>query len=409
VRVWLSQFTGAVIASAAASAASLVAGILALRLLPPDDAGRFTLLISVAGMLAVIALFGQANLINRVYAGQARAYHWPLDLRNSLSLSAALALLGLAVVAALFPFSTFELAFLAGFAILTVLVQVTAAMLNSYRRYVWASVLLRLSNALLVVPLGAAFFGLLPLALNDLLLFQLLIVLLCALLGLITVQRALPAPAGLPPIPLLERRETIGLAILTFSHLVLDPGLLVIAGYRLVPADLAGFGAYFTLFGPFLLVWAILLQTVGVEYGRNPAFPTRRVLLVVWVSLLPVVALSTALLPLLASFLYKGKYDAFSGIALPVSLMGGLLMAEAAPRGIIAVLAPARLLRIYTAVQAVLAMAMAALALWMVGGLAVPGIAWAGVIMLLGRNLVAYAFFAGVSAPREQSSVASVQ
>jgi hypothetical protein len=208
---------------------------------------------------------------------------------------------------------------------------------------------------------------------------------------------------------LLERRETIGLAVLTFAHLLLDPGLLVIAGYRLAPAELAGFGAYFTLFGPFLLVWSILLQTVGVEYGRNPSFPTRRILLAVWLALPLIVALSTVLLPVLASFLYKGKYDAFSGIAWPVSLMGALLLTEAAPRGIIAVLSPARVLRLYTTAQAILAVAMAALSVWMVNELAVPGIAWAGVIMLLGRNLVAYAFFAGLSASGKPSSISSLQ
>ncbi len=406
MRSWFTKFTGAVFASALASAAALLAGILALRGLPADQAGRFTLITSAAGMLGVIALFGQSTLISRLYARHSTAYHWPRDLLNSLLVSAAITAAGVAVVALTFRFTAFELAFVGAFALLTALIQVAAAMLSSYRQYVLASVLVRLSNALLVVPLGIAALGLLALDGDRLLGFQLLIAVLCGVLAVIGVRALLPAPGGMPPIPIKQRGESIGFAILIFTHLLLDPGLIVLAGYYLSATDIAGFGAYFTLFGPFLLVWGILLQTVGVEFGRNPAFPKRNLLLVVWSALVPVVLTTWAVLPGLASLLYQSKYDAFSGVALPMGLMGGLLLTEAVPRGFISIMAPAAALRRYIAVQAAFAVAMAVLILLLVGRFGVHGAAWAGAIMLVGRNVIAYASFAGLQAaapsPAEQ-------
>jgi hypothetical protein len=266
-------------------------------------------------------------------------------------------------------------------------------MLSSYRHYVLASVLLRLSNALLVVPLGIAAIGVLPLNVGGLLGWQLLIAALCGVLAVAGVWSLLPAPAGLPAIPIGERRESLGFAVLVFTHLLLDPGLIVLAGYRLSSADIAGLGAYLTLFGPFLLIWSILLQTIGVEFGRDPSFPKKTLLLSVWGALVPVVLATWALLPALASLLYKSKYDAFSGVALPVALMGGLLLTEAVPRGFISVMAPPGPLRRYVAVQAVFAAAMVVLILLLVERFAVNGVAWAGAIMLLGRNVIAYLSF----------------
>ena len=76
VKPWLMKFSGAVLVSAVTAGTGLVAGILVLRLLPPADAGRYTLVTSIAGLIGVIGLFGQPNLVNRLYAQQ----HDPVSL-----------------------------------------------------------------------------------------------------------------------------------------------------------------------------------------------------------------------------------------------------------------------------------------------------------------------------------------
>jgi hypothetical protein len=69
------------------------------------------------------------------------------------------------------------------------------------------------------------------------------------------------------------------------------------------------------------------------------------------------------------------------------------------PRGFISVMAPAVMLRRYIAVQAAFAAIMLVVIVLMVGLLGVNGAAWAGVIMLIGRNAIAYLHFLQLRAP----------
>src|SRR5258708_9297144 len=239
IRSWFTKFSGAVAISAVASTLGLLGSILVLRVLDPAAAGHYTLIISIATFIGIASLFGQPNLINRLYARAAAPYHWPRDLLNTLSLSAALILPCVLLVRLLYPLSIFEIGFVAVFSFLTALVTTSAAMLNSFRHYVWSSLLLRATNALFVIPMGLAALGYFQPGMDGLLIFLLIIAATAGSMGLLGLR--LYIPSGLQPIPVEERRETFGMAVLVLTHLVLDPRLIVIAGYRLSPASVAGF------------------------------------------------------------------------------------------------------------------------------------------------------------------------
>ncbi len=402
MKAWLAKLSGAMVISTMAAALGLLAGILVLRLLDPDDAGRYTLIISMATFIGIASLFGQPNLINRLYARSQTPYHWPRDLFNALQLSGLVILLCLVFVLVFYRLTAFEIGFVAGFSLLTAVVNTSAYMLNSYRHYIWSTLLMRLPNALFILPLGLMALGFFSAKPNSLLGSQLVIVTLCASLGIAGLLIHLPT--GLQPIPLEERKETFGMAILVLTHLLLDPGLIVIAGLRLPPASIAGFGGYFNLLGPFLLLWSILIQTISVEFGRNPSFPKRRILQTVWGLLIPIAVGSWAILPKLVHFLYDGKYDGFTGIALPISLIGGLLLIEAVPRGFVTALTDNLTLRKFIRDQAWMALLMLGLEILLLNRLGVYGVAWTGVFLMLGRSLVVYKYF-WITRDQRKSSV----
>lgn len=391
MKAWLSKFSGAILISAMAAVLGLLASILVLRILDPNDAGRYTLIISMATFIGIASLCGQPNLINRLYARSKTPYHWPRDLFNALSLSSLVILLCIALVAIFYSLSLFEITFIAAFSLLSAAVNTSAYMLNSYRHYIWSTLLLRLPNALFIIPVGLIALGYLNAGPAGLLGSQLIIVTACGVIGLTGLFIYLPA--GPQPIPMEERRETFGMAILVLTHLLLDPGLIVIAGYWIAPALIAGFSGYFNLLGPFLLLWSILIQTISVEFGRNPSFPKRKIFQTVWGLFVPVIVLSWAILPKLVNILYRGKYDSYVGLALPIGLIGGLLLIEAVPRGFVTAVTDNLTLRRFIRDQALMAIIVVGLEMIFINHFGIYGVAWTGALLMLGRNMVVYAYF----------------
>jgi hypothetical protein len=391
MKSWLTKSGNAFILSAVAAGLSLLSAILILRLLNPDEAGTYTLVTSTASLIGLIGLFGQPNLISRLYARSKVPYHWRRDLINTLSISSVVIFLCILIVLIAYRFSGFQIFFVAVFSLLNVIIYTSAYMLNSYRHYIWSALLLRLTNALFVIPVGLMALGLFQADILSLLTFQLVIAAICAVLGMLALKLYLPT--GLNHISALERRESFDLAILVMAHLLLDPGLIVIAGRQLSYPLIAGLGAYINLLGPFLLVWSILTQTISVEFGRNPSFPKRKILLTLWGALIPIFVLSSAILPGLADILYKGRYNDIQAIALPISLIGGLLITETVPRGFVAAVADSPTLKRYIRAQVLVTLVAGGLEILLVNLFGVYGAAWTGAILMLGRNIVGYSYF----------------
>jgi O-antigen/teichoic acid export membrane protein len=390
MKYWFSRFSGAVVLSIIASVATFIAGVFVLRVLNPASAGRFSLITSAAGMVGLLGLFGQHSMINRAYARNQISYYWQRDLANTILFSSVIIVFATALMAISYSFTAGETIFIAAIALLTVFIYAGAFMLNSHRHYVWSTLLLRLPNALFIIPVALAMIGLMKADVTGFLISQVIIGFACSMIGLAGLS--INMPAGTIPIPLEERKEAVGLFLLLATHLFIDPGMIVMAGYFVAPDQLAAFAGLMNLLRPFILIWSILLQTLSVEFGRNHQFPKRRLLLGMWALALPLFLVTWTAAPAVMDFLYSSKYNFVNPAALPISLLGALLITETVPRSFIAGAADDRDLRRYIRDQMLSALICAAAGIVLINQFGVFGAAWTGFVLMLMRNWIAYAY-----------------
>lgn len=390
MKYWFTRFSGAVILSAATSVATFLAGIFILRILKPDAAGEFTLVTSIASMVGLFSLFGQHTVINRLYSRSQTPFNWQRDLTVTTAYGSIIIFLTMAVIIYFYSFTWIELVFIALSALMTVFIYTGASMLSSYRHYIFSTLLLRLPNVLFMIPVVLAMLGLMRAEVPGFLLSQVLIGLVCCAAGEVGLFRFMPVGSNITSWN--ERKESIGFFLLIVTHLLIDPGLIVIAGYFVLPDQLAAFAGYMNLLRPFLLIWSILLQTLAVEYARNHQFPRRKLLLGIWGLAIPLFLFAWAILPFLLDFLYSGKYNMISSAALPIGLLGALLITETVPRSYISGVADNHTLQKYIRDQVVLAVISLAIEIALIVQLGVLGAAWGGCVLMFTRNLIAYIY-----------------
>jgi len=390
MKYWFARFSAAVVLSIIASVATFIAGVFILRLLDPASAGKFSLITSAAGMVGLLGLFGQHSMINRVYARNQIAYYWQRDLAVTILFGSVIITLATALTAKVFSFTWAETAYVAATALLTVFIYAGSFMLNSQRHYVWSTLLLRFPNALFIIPVALALTGLMKADVTSFLISQVIIGLACSMIGLAGLY--LNMPAGTISISIKERKEAIGLFLLFATHLLIDPGMIVMAGSFVAADQLAAFAGLMNLLRPFLLIWSIFLQTLGVEFGRNHQFPKSRLLLGTWALALALFFVTWAAMPALMDFLYSSKYNLIIPAGLPISLVGALLITETVPRSFIAGAANDRDLRRYVQDQILSALICTAAGIALINRLGIFGAAWAGFLLMLVRNWVAYAY-----------------
>ncbi len=390
MKYWFTRFSGAVILSAVTSVATFLAGVFILRILKPDAAGEFTLVTSIASIVGLFGLFGQHTIINRIYSRSQTPYNWQRDLTVTTAYGSIIIFLAMAVTIYFYSFTWTELIFIALSALMTVLIYTGSSMLNSHRHYIFSTLLLRLPNALFMIPIALAMLGLMHAEVSGFLLSQILIAFVCAAAGVVGLFRFMPAGSNTTSWE--ERKESIGFFLLIITHLLIDPGLIVIAGYFVLPDQLAAFAGYMNLLRPFLLIWSILVQTLGVEYARNHQFPRRKLLLGICGLAIPLFFFTWAVLPFLLDFLYSGKYNMISSAALPIGLLGALLITETVPRSYIAGVADNHTLQKYIRDQIVLALISLAIEIVLIVQLGVLGAAWGGCVLMFTRNLIAYTY-----------------
>jgi hypothetical protein len=206
----------------------------------------------------------------------------------------------------------------------------------------------------------------------------------------LTAQRV---PRGDVALTLRQRVSNIYLGIMASTHLLLDQGLMVIAGIISQNAPLAAFSALSTLVGPLYLAQGVVRQMVLVETARDDAFNYRRVALILWAAAALMIGGMVLLLPTLSHLIYGGRYDAFNNLALPLALVGGLLITEILPRSMLVGRASDRWLNRFASVQVIVAAAGVVIGLAMGGANGMQGVAWAGVVIVVLRVLAAYGLF----------------
>jgi len=389
---WIIVFGRTTGAAVVTTLFTLVANVLILRILPVVDAGRYALLISLAPMLALLGGFGQAALLKRRYSLRPPgAFNWSRDLAGSLLFSAPGLLLSVLAAMLVYRLSPGSIVFLSLAAPLLVLSQATAGVLDSHRLYVWAGVLIRLPNSLMVIPAGAVL--LLP-GLADLWFFlaaQIAVIGVSVALGLLLLVRRVPrGPAVISP---RERAEGLSLGIMSGTNPLLSQGVIAVAGAIVPPGSLAALAAIATLVRPVHLIHNLALGILTVELARDRKLRRARVGWMLGVGAVLLVLILSACMPLLTRVAYGGRYQGFVGLGLPLVLIGGLLLTEILPRAYVKGSAATSQLKRFALWQVGIALCGVVMILASSKSAGVVGATWAGVAIAVLRNLVAYLFY----------------
>jgi hypothetical protein len=402
MKSWFTLFSGAVVMTALAALLSFAASILVLRLLSLSDTARYVLLSSLADLISVGGFLGQAIFLNRIYSRSDTPYRWQRDLSGTFLFCSPLLIGTILLAIFLYRLDAFESFFVVSTVTLDGLALLCAWMLNSQRHYSWSALLLRLANLLLILPIGVMTLVWHSASLHQVLIAQILIDLVCAVAGLALVAQLMPS--GHKTLSFRERWQTGILGVMILSSLIYDPGLAAVGGYFIGGAALASLGAYITLARPFAILQGLFVQTLSVELVRNWTFPRRAINILLGLGA-PVLALGAALaLPTVSHFLFSGRYDDFSALALPFALAGGLMLTESLPRSAILGLGGSETLNQFAFTQVGITICLVALEIGLVIRFGVIGIGWAAMAMFLLRNLVSYRFYFSNSLYRASTS-----
>ena len=391
MKSWFTLFSGAVVVSGIAAMLSFAASVLVLRLLSLPDTGDYVLLSSLAGLISVGGYFGQATFLNRTYARSETTHNWQKDLLGTYLYCAPLLVAATLVVIVLYQLGVFESFFVISTVLLDGLAMLCAWMLNSQRHYSWSSLLLRLANILLILPVGWMILAWHTASLYQVLTAQIIIDLLCAVAGLLLMNRLMPA--GEKTLKVRERWQSGIFGIMIFSTLIYDPGLAAVGGYFVADAPLAAIGAYLTLARPFAILQTLLVQTLSVEVVRDRTFPRGKTSLAITLGGALLTIGAVILLPLISHALFSGRYDDFSALALPFALAGGLMLTECMPRSAILGLGNPTTINQYALGQLAITLVVIAVEIGLVLRVGVIGIGWAATVIYLLRNLLSYRIY----------------
>jgi O-antigen/teichoic acid export membrane protein len=379
--------------TAFAGVLSLIGTALLLRSLPVDQAGLLALLLALVESFSLIGSLGQPSMITRLYSASDRGhFDWPRDLAATLGFALIPLGVALAIASIVYDLELVHIVYLAANSLLLIALSSGCFMLNGYGHYKWASTLLRLPNALLLIP------GLFTV--TSVLSARLPVVLGVYSVGLVLTLVALLAfllrslPKGQNRITVQQRFEGLVFLASTGIAFLPDQGLVAIAGAFLQPERLAIYAAIAVLLRPFNVASYILSSIMTPELVRRQRRSYRRLVLGLWAVALSSAVVGAVLGPPVAHWVYSGRYDAGLGLMPILALAGGLQIAAVLPKSDLGGRAPMALLRRLVFVL------LAGLSVLTVGGflliarLNILGIAITGAALNTLRNAVSYLFWA---------------
>jgi O-antigen/teichoic acid export membrane protein len=378
--------------TASAGVLTLVGTTLLFRALPTDEAGRLALSLALLEILGLLGSLGLPNMITRLYGAAGRdAFDWPLDLAGTAALAVIPVTIGVLATSAVYDLPSGTLSFLVIGAILLVAINTGCFMLNAHGHYIWSSLLLRLSSAMLIVPGTWTFVAGNSTRLVPLLLFYSSGLALTLMILIWLLSRHLSR--GSRRITLSQRLEaTVFLASTGMSFLP-DQGITAIAGALLRPETLALYAAMAVFARPFKLGTNILSMIMTPELVRRRRARYLNLTLGLW-SLALLSSLGIALLgPGVAHWVYGGRYDGGLGLLPFLALGGALQLTVVLPRSDLGGRAPMALLRrLFLALAAVFGL-LAILSAFMITTLGILGIAIAALALQVSRTLITYVYW----------------
>lgn len=323
----------------AASLVTFAAITILLRSLPIDEAGLFALSLALVETLSLVGSLGQSTLITRMYAGVSDdAYDWLMDLIRLVGLSVVPIGLGVLITRLIYPLSNSDLGLIFAAALLSVPVGLAGFMLNSKLHHVWGSLLLRLPNTLLILPALLAYWK--PTFNNLANVLALYVLGSAASLALAVSILSTHLRRGRKRITLRQQVEGLVFLIPGGSYLLLDQGIVAIAGAFLDPSRLAAYAAIAILLRPFRLVASILTMVFSPQFIRNDRASYARPLL--WLgSLAGAAGLAFILLgPIVADTIYGNRYSSAYSLIPWLALVGVMQVIRTVPTSHMAGRAP---------------------------------------------------------------------
>lgn len=394
-RGWWRVLSGSLGASASATLAGVAANVLILRLLPPDDAGSYALLITLLYTAGTLAPLGQGTYLARFYHRVgATGRDWRADLGGVAALSLLVLLVSTPVLATVYALSAKESACLCIGAFLFATLSCAGSLLAEQRRYTLSNLLVRLPNAMLLLPAAAICLlpapHRLPLVLAGLIAFL--------TLGLAVAFAALRRQMPTGTLRTSWRQRMGGLVFLASALGLLLPerGLIALAGVHLSPVEIAALVAL----GSFLRVFDLVGDAGGRVAAREMARgdrPGRRWLLLPLPVALGLAVAAWLALPSMVHLLFRGRYDAVIPLIPWLAAAAALRLAEVVPRTYLVFAGSERALHRSTTAHFLVALAGIALAMGWIAREGLPAVAYAALLIAAARLAVSYAFVPSVS------------
>ncbi len=391
-RHWSRLLGPPTLATAATSLVTLAATALLFRQLPEEAAGTLALLFAVLEIMTLIGILGQSTVITRRYSLQnEHGFDWQRDLMTIVALSIPIGLVGSVIAGLLLPLTLPSLAYLFFSSVLFVSILALVWMLNSHGHYVWSSILLRIPNALLIIP--ALLITLLPrfsqleLVIGLHFVGFLAVLLTSYWLALRHIRR------GSARISSSERKQGLVFLVNQASLLLSYQGIFALGGALVSPARLASYAAMALLLRVFKLLTSIQSMVVTPELIRAERPNYRR--LIAGAAAIAIIAgvLTVAFAPMLADWAYSGKYDEGLVLIPWLALAGMLMILEIIPRSHLIGRTRWPTVRRFVLSEGTFMLGVFVIGVVIVARLDILGIAIATTLALAIRNLFSYSFF----------------
>ena len=350
------------------------------------------MLLAVLEIMALAGSLGQTTVITRRYSREnAQGFDWRHDLMTIAAISIPVGLVGSVIAGLLLPLNPLSLAYLFFSSLLFVSILALVWMLNSHGHYVWSSILLRIPNALLIVP--ALLITLLPK------LSQLEVVIGLHFVGLLAVLlisywlASRNIRRGTSRISADERKQGLVFLVNQSSLLLSYQGILVVGGALISPARLASYAAMALLLRAFKLLTSIQSMVLTPELIRTERPNYWR--LISWAAAIAIIAglLTVAFAPTLAEWAYSGKYDEGLVLIPWLALAGMLMILEIIPRSHLIGRTRWPTVKRFVLSQGAIMLFVFAVGVFIVMQLNILGMAIATTLALSVRNLFSYGFF----------------
>ena len=388
---WLKIFSEPLGATIIASFGIILANILVFRLLSLHDAGLFTLLIAISQTLYFLGTLGQPLLLRRIYSSQPpEKFDWLRDLFSTIMLLIPGVIMGCFLSGGIYNFMREHILFIFFMSLGLIIVDLISKMLLSQSYYMWGSLLLRLPNSLLILPVLVL--SLIPDSerLRVLLILHVSLTWLVVVIGFFKLSKLVRR--GTTRLMLHKRWQGLFFLLSSATKLMPYEGFVAIAGAVISAEQLAGFAAIAQFTRPFNLFYGIQDQIFTTEFARNRHIQYSRIVLVI-LSLTILMAVSMVLvLPALSNWIYSGRYESFVYLSHWLVLSFSLKLVEALPHSHVIGRTPIKIVNRFIGTHTFFALLGFLMVIILVERRGLLGLAWAMCLMFFIRALISYLF-----------------